>query len=471
MGILATKNPLFEWFYPTVPQANVMPTPQANVMPTPQANPSGLLGNFGVNPLLQPFLSPNARSNALSMAGLQFAGDIMKGAGPSYTPRSFGQIVGGAAAPAAQTYQKSLMNDVNQALTGMKLGQLTSQAALAQRKAEALKQLGILNPTDPDYGIKRKKLFALAYPEKAAEAAFRKKNLKVVGNKKDGFYSFNPENSEWSLIKAGAGADWKAPTKFIQIIDRKTNDTLGTFPNNAKELKPGGKYYGADNTKDLQFYAVGSIAVTPKDLESVPATQKALEKDVITSTGTIAKVMRLGEEFEDKFQQFLPRGGILFKSFLEKYFNRKLSESEKAEVTKFAEFKRLASSNLNKYIKDITGAQMSLPEAERLKLDMPNPGTGLFDGDGPTVFKSKLNGVIRDLKLYRARAMHMRREGLEFTRDTDGKVADAEIDLDDMMGTITRRGVQLATQYRAAGHSDEVVSQKVKADLKTEFGW
>ena len=56
---------------------------------------------------------------------------------------------------------------------------------------------------------------------------------------------------------------------------------------------------------------------------------------------------------------------------------------------KYTEFLTTLKENLNRYIKEITGAQMSAQEAERLIAAMPN------DKDGPVRFRIKLDAVLR----------------------------------------------------------------------------
>ena len=72
----------------------------------------------------------------------------------------------------------------------------------------------------------------------------------------------------------------------------------------------------------------------------------------------------------------------------------KLSPEDKKQADEYFTFRRRAAENINLYIKDITGAQMSEPEANRLKRAVPDPGAKWYEGDSPTEFKSKADDVM-----------------------------------------------------------------------------
>jgi hypothetical protein len=76
-----------------------------------------------------------------------------------------------------------------------------------------------------------------------------------------------------------------------------------------------------------------------------------------------------------------------------------LPEEQKQELREFTAFKQRTSTNLNAYIKAITGAQMSNPEAVRLRKDVPT------EDDSPTAYKEKMDNVILKLTAVRARTL------------------------------------------------------------------
>ena len=76
-----------------------------------------------------------------------------------------------------------------------------------------------------------------------------------------------------------------------------------------------------------------------------------------------------------------------------------LPEGQKEELREYTAFRQRTSSNLNAYIKAITGAQMSNPEAVRLRKDVPT------EDDSPTAYKEKLDKVVQRLAAVRARSL------------------------------------------------------------------
>ena len=54
------------------------------------------------------------------------------------------------------------------------------------------------------------------------------------------------------------------------------------------------------------------------------------------------------------------------------------SPEDQQLLSDFSDFKRNSIGNINLYIKEITGAQMSEKEADRIRLGMPDPGEGFF---------------------------------------------------------------------------------------------
>ena len=96
------------------------------------------------------------------------------------------------------------------------------------------------------------------------------------------------------------------------------------------------------------------------------------------------------------------------------------------KLTEFKGFQRKAIENINLYIKEITGAQMSEKEATRLRLSQPDPGEQWYQGDDPITFKAKMDDVIKFAGASVARYDKYRSEGLS---DTDIK----QLAKDDML--------------------------------------
>ncbi len=77
-----------------------------------------------------------------------------------------------------------------------------------------------------------------------------------------------------------------------------------------------------------------------------------------------------------------------------------LDPEQTAQLKEFARFRQITSASLNAYIKQVTGAQMSAAEAERLKQDVPTKE------DSPAEYQAKMERVIQNLSARRERSLH-----------------------------------------------------------------
>jgi hypothetical protein len=158
---------------------------------------------------------------------------------------------------------------------------------------------------------------------------------------------------------------------------------------------------------------------TSGGLEDTGLTKKTttdLQAKLLSSTGASD---RLGETIRKFDSEFLTIGGkVKFGALaLADKTGIPLSDELKDDLTAFTEFKSGALNDLNLYIKDITGAAMTVSEAERLRKTMPDP-----DNDSPTQFLSKLNKVYNDTLVVRQRAMLALDQGLDATSISLGDV-------------------------------------------------
>jgi hypothetical protein len=155
--------------------------------------------------------------------------------------------------------------------------------------------------------------------------------------------------------------------------------------------------------------------------------------------------------------------GFNLTAFKEKWEIGQVSEEEKQKLSEYTSFKRDSISSLNNYIKDITGAAMSVQEAERLIKGMPNPGMGMFDGDSPTEFKSKMNSVLGNLDRVIARSQYVLKHGLKDVKS---------IPLDSMGSIIDKRGEEIENEFKRLypDKSESEVQSMTAGELSKEFG-
>jgi hypothetical protein len=89
-----------------------------------------------------------------------------------------------------------------------------------------------------------------------------------------------------------------------------------------------------------------------------------------------------------------------------------ISKDDKKMLVGFKKWQRKSIENINLYIKELTGAQMSAKEADRLRLAQPDPGEQFWQGDDPVTFKAKMDDVVITTRAAVARYQYYLSQGL-----------------------------------------------------------
>ena len=196
----------------------------------------------------------------------------------------------------------------------------------------------------------------------------------------------------------------------------------------------------------------------------------AVEKRLTDTFNQLGRLTEIQKQFKPEFLTFDKRAGFAWDALMDKtsVTRRSLTPQQQQELATFSAFKQESIENLNRYIKEITGAQMSEAEAARLMRAMPNPGVGIFDGDSPTEFKAKLDNAVRTAQLAFARDSYLRRNGFQ----GDAEAAARQVPLQRMQGIIQQRtnGILQEVQQANPGVRPEQLAPLVRQRLKAEFG-
>lgn len=153
---------------------------------------------------------------------------------------------------------------------------------------------------------------------------------------------------------------------------------------------------------------------TSGGLEDTGLTKKTttdLQNTLLSSTAASDRIAGTIASFDEDFLTLKGRTKFGALALADKT-GIPLSDDLKGELSNFAEFKSGALNDLNLYIKEITGAAMTVSEAERLRKTMPDP-----ENDGPTEFLAKMNKVYNETLLVRQRAMAALDQGLPNATD------------------------------------------------------
>ena len=146
----------------------------------------------------------------------------------------------------------------------------------------------------------------------------------------------------------------------------------------------------------------------------------------------------------------------------------KLDAGTQEKLYRFATFRRDAANNFNAILKDNSGATVTEQEMRRNGVDIPNAGSGIFDGDDPVTFQAKLDRGEQVIALGIARTRYLRQNG--FTGPIDA--AAREVPIEKMREIINGRARQIETELRKANPQMQkpIVDRQVDLMVKKEFG-
>ena len=146
----------------------------------------------------------------------------------------------------------------------------------------------------------------------------------------------------------------------------------------------------------------------------------------------------------------------------------KLDPATQEKLYKFATFRRDAANNINSAIKDNSGATVTDQELRRNMVELPNAGSGMFDGDDPVTFRAKLDRAEQVLALGIARTRYLRQNG--FTGPVDA--AAREVPIEKMRELINGRARQIEGEISRANPqmTKPMVDRQVDLMVKKEFG-
>lgn len=187
-------------------------------------------------------------------------------------------------------------------------------------------------------------------------------------------------------------------------------------------------------------------------------TQTQVEKELLSSTGALQRLNSIEKLYKPEYQELSTRWGAMWAAGKEKLGER-LNETEKTKLGEYSEYRRRSIHNLNLYIKDITGAQLTVQEADRLILGMPNPGKGIMDGDSPTEFEAKMKGITGELRMAVARFNFIRKHGMDMEN----------ISLEQMPSIINKRGAEIEKELTGKYRGRELANE-VRRRVAEEFG-
>jgi hypothetical protein len=422
--------------------------------------PPGLLSTLGINP---EDLRRQQQQAGLLSAGLQ----LLAGSGYSPVRRTTGELLGQAGMAGVQGMQQAGETAIDRALKGMQVQEFArrqQQADLVRKAMPNVFRQEVVSPgqfgrglsmADPTAQMMARQNAELAgeqglsmleasanYPvqgtgreqflqapetrttlNQATLASLRgalppKEYRDLVGGLKEELEILQPKADFLTVGNAVYVKDPKAPNG-LRIVINNTGRLTGEYANLSNLL------YGTDDPARLPRGASEQIisqinkkaglegGLGPEGLGK--SGMGKVDEALINSGSRVITLNRIAQGFDPRFLETKFRLGMSVRGLGEK-LGRELSAQEREELTAYTQFRQDSVRQLNQYINEITGAAIGQgEEADRLKAGVPNPGSGLFDGDGPTEFAAKLQNTLKDLKMAEARLHYIKTKGLKLT--------------------------------------------------------
>lgn len=264
--------------------------------------------------------------------------------------------------------------------------------------------------------------------------------------------------------------DPRRATYDAAITHKTTNPTeLARLQGERDALSPGDPRI-ATYDRVLEHYKAGkgdtNVMVNTGPMAPSKAAATKIDEKLLETTQGLMQIDQIASQFKPEYQRFQDKAGFAALSVKDSTIG--LTNKEKQDVTDFSKYRRNAISQINDYIHAQTGASMGVQEAQRLMKAVPNPGSGLFDGDSPTEFKAKLDDVTSKLKMSVARLSYIKRNGMSLEDGTGNPV----VPLERMPTLINERGREIEAQLKTAQpKADEKALQRaVRRQLSVEFG-
>jgi hypothetical protein len=168
----------------------------------------------------------------------------------------------------------------------------------------------------------------------------------------------------------------------------------------------------------------------------------------------LGRLQAIGQTFDPTY---LTLGGKAkaMKAKWQDFITGDISPEDRQYLTGYTEWASNAYDNLNRYIKEITGAAMTNAEAGRITKSLPNP-----ESDSPTEFQTKYTTVVKQLR----RAVARTRFALTMEKPIEN------FSLDALDSVIDQRGDELEKQFRSSGLTPEQAEAAAMKQVREEFG-
>lgn len=200
-----------------------------------------------------------------------------------------------------------------------------------------------------------------------------------------------------------------------------------------------------------------------------------IDEKIVNGLNVVSRMEGIAQTFKPEFLSIGTRLGLTAAGWMSKLDPTRIDPQTAQQLREFAVFRRRSVENVNATIKEITGAAMSIPEAQRILGQVPNAGTGIFDGDNPNDFKAKMDDVIQQTKLLTARMAWLRKNNPQLLNQLAARKMEGiegVMPLDRMRDVLRERqqGIYQELKQRSPNATREQLMPFVNAQMDREFG-
>lgn len=204
-----------------------------------------------------------------------------------------------------------------------------------------------------------------------------------------------------------------------------------------------------------------------------------IDDKIVDGLNVLSRMESIQQAFKPEYQTIGTRLGMTGAGWMAMIDPSKVDPETGKKLAEFSVFRRRGVENLNVTIKEITGAAMSIPEAERIRAQVPDPGQpgllGIASGDDPITFKAKMDDVIKQAKLSIARQAWLKKNNpalLDQLAKRKMEGIENVMPLERMGGVMNERRNQIYQELkqRSPNATREQLLPFVGQQLKQEFG-
>lgn len=232
-------------------------------------------------------------------------------------------------------------------------------------------------------------------------------------------------------------------------MERLPGDTLAKAPKSgmAVDVSPDGTV----SFRQGPGVGVGGVNKT---------TMNKVEDKILNAGDTLSQLTSIKSRFKPEYQQFGTRLGNSWTALKDKMGSGDIPEQDRKQLEDFTSYRAEAVQLFALTLKDLSGVAVNPTEFKRAEAWLPNPGSGIFDGDSPLELKSKVDRFEEFTRKALMKYAYIQRHGLTVN----------DVDVEQMPSLMNKRGNEIAAELQKQGVSGDNLKYAVKQRLADEFG-